>query len=96
MSGTNTPNEIKHEWGHGIQQGIMGPLKYGLMIGIPSYNEWGKKRWSHYYNSPWEITADLFGGTNNAGQRTQSEIKRGIWYFVIGALFGITGYLTLL
>jgi hypothetical protein len=92
LTGTNTADDIRHEWGHGIQQGIMGALRYGLMIGLPSYLEWGP--WS-YYNKPWEITADMFGGVSRS-THTQDDISRGWRYLAIATLLGPLAYLFLL
>ena len=90
LTGDNDSNDIKHEWGHGVQQGIMGPLKYALMIGLPSWQEWGPSD-REYYNRPWEISADMFGGVTRP-EHTQDDIVRGWIYFGVSTLFGKLGY----
>ncbi len=84
----STEATLKHEYGHNIQQMIMGPVKYGLMIGLPSWREWSNRP---YYERPWEITADVFGGVTTR-IHTQSDINRGYWYLLVSTLFGPFGY----
>lgn len=50
---------------------------------------------STYYNSPWEITADLLGGANNVS-RTRAEINRGWWYLAVSATFFPAAYFFLI
>ena len=95
ISGNNSEDSINHEWGHSIQQIIMGPLRYLLMIGLPSSGTWRRDKWSDYHTSPWEITAEIFGGANNYS-RTQAEESRGIWYLIISTLFGPFGFFFLI
>ena len=68
---------------------------YGLSIGLPSAGEWRSSKWSDYYNSPWEITADLLGGANNA-MRTRSEINRGWLHLGVSIAFWPASYLFLI
>jgi hypothetical protein len=84
----NDPNTLKHERGHNWQLMMMGIATYGLMIGLPSWKEWSKRP---YYNRPWEVTADVFGGAARTDQ-SQSDIIRGYWYMGISSLFGPVGY----
>lgn len=90
---SNNANEtaLKHEYGHIVQQMIMGPITYGLMIGLPSWREWSNRS---YYDRPWEITADIFGGVTRP--HSQKDINRGKWYLAISNLFGPFGYFFLL
>lgn len=82
---------VKHEWGHGIQQGILGALKFGLLIGLPSVFEWSNRS---YYDRPWEITADLFGGASRS--HLNSDVRRGKWYLAVSSVFGIFAYFFLI
>ena len=50
---------VSHEYGHALQLKKMGIIKYTLFIGIPSLFNWGEGK---YYDKPWEVTADMFGG----------------------------------
>ncbi len=71
---------------------MMGIANYGLMIGLPSWQGWSKRK---YYDRPWEITADVFGGVERR-THSQSDINRGDWYLGVSALFGPCGYFFLL
>ena len=79
---------LRHEFGHNIQQLILGPIKYLLCIGLPSWQEWSNR---YYYDRPWEITADTFGGITSI-KHNEPDISRGYSYLDISALFGILSY----
>jgi len=87
-SGVDT---LRHERGHNWQLMTMGIANYGLMIGLPSWLEWSNRS---YYDRPWEITADVFGGVTGR-THTQADINRGYWYLGVSSLFGPLGYLFL-
>ena len=91
IDGSVDADTVKHEWGHGIQQGILGPLKFGLLIGLPSALEWSDRS---YYTRPWEITADLFGGASRP--HLNSDMRRGKWYLAVSSAFGIFAYFFLI
>lgn len=92
LSGDIESYDIKLEWGHGVQQGIMGPLKYALMIGLPSWQEWGpSEKERDYYNQPWENNADMFGGVKSS-KHTQDDIIREWIYFEVLTIFGKLRY----
>ena len=75
-----TPEEnVKHEWGHNVQQAIYGPIPYLLNIGLPSVLMNGD-------NEPWEITADILGGVNR--EHDAGDVKRGWDYFGWGRFVG--------
>jgi uncharacterized protein RhaS with RHS repeats len=88
-SGVDT---LRHERGHNSQLMMMGIANYGLMIGLPSWQEWSNRS---YYERPWEITADVFGGVTGR-THSQADINRGYWYLGVSSLFGPLGYLFLL
>ena len=69
----------------------MGIANYGLMIGLPSWQEWSSRP---YYERPWEITADMFGGVSGR-THSQDNINRGYWYLGVSALLCPVGYLFL-
>ena len=79
---------LRHERGHNSQLMMMGIANFGLMIGLPSAFEWSNRP---YYERPWEITADIFGGVNRKGH-SQANINRGYWYLGVAALFGPFAY----
>ncbi len=67
---------------------MMGIANYGLMIGLPSVFEWSTRS---YYDRPWEITADMFGGVKGK-THTQGDINRGYWYLGVSSLLDPFGY----
>ena len=94
----NNPDTVRHEWGHTIQQMILGPGKYGLFIGIPSWQNWGN---TPYYSRPWEVTADIFGGVSPQSTsdgrytRTSNNTDKGFAYLATAYFFGPFSYLFL-
>ena len=84
-SGVDT---LRHERGHNWQLMMMGIANYGLMIGLPSWREWSNRP---YYERPWEITADVFGGVTGR-THSQADINRGYWYLGVSSLLGPLGY----
>ena len=83
-------NTLKHEWGHGFQQLILGPGNYGLTIAIPSAVKMGPWKDDTYYDSPWEAMADRKGGVNR-GQNSNDYA-----YLAFAAFFGTWSYLFVL
>lgn len=67
---------VRHEYGHTVQLKRLGPVRYVLYIGLPSWRQWGG---GAYYRRPWEITADLFGGVR-ARKHTVHDIDAGVRY----------------
>ncbi len=74
---TNIKELIRHEYGHTVQLQQLGFLRYLLFIGIPSWKQWKKE--IPYYERPWEITADLFGGVTSR-KHTEEKLATGIDY----------------
>ena len=71
---------VKHEWGHTVQQSLMGTPKFMTRIAVPSRIGAGLDV-DDYYSQPWERSADFFGGSTHK----YSE-NSGLWaglYFVI-------------
>ena len=68
------------EWihGHTVQLQQLGIVKYALCIGLPSWLEWGSK---DYYDKPWEVTADLFGGVQSreASRSDKADAFHYLW-----------------
>ena len=48
----------------------------------------------HYYERPWEITADVLGGVLGRSH-TQENIETGLWYLAVSSSLGLLGYLFL-
>ena len=91
-SNGDPPEEtVKHEWGHTIQLGLLGPINYGLGIGIPSCFGWSRK---DYYDRPWEVTADLFGGVQRQKPASKADINFGLLYLATASLdIGLTSWI---
>ena len=93
----DNPEVLRHEWGHTIQQGIIGPLRFGITIAITSPSKLCERKWPenpHYRNRPWEITADIFGGSPNL--HSKEDIRAGWWYLAAALLFPLASYLFLI
>ena len=86
--GKETITTLRHEYGHNIQQLLLGPVKYFLCIMMPSWQEWSNR---YYYDRPWEITADIFGGVT-IRKHSNSDIQRGFSFLDASALFGNLSY----
>ena len=74
---------VKHEYGHTVQESILGFAKYVKYIAIPSLRS-RDIPYRDYYSLPWERTADLFGGAvHNEGEYTyhSGSLSEGIRYF---------------
>ncbi len=69
--------------GHRVQERILGPL-YLTHIAIPSvlYYLFGYK--SKYYSTPWERTADYFGGVT----RETGYSKNSLYWSFAELIFG--------
>ena len=85
-------DSIHHERGHNWQLIMMGITNYGFMIGLPSWREWSTRQ---YYDRPWDITADVFGGVTGR-THSQADINRGYWFLAVSSLFGPLGYLCII
>ena len=85
-TGTADNTTVKHEYGHNVQQMIIGPEKYLFGIGIPSvcgaillYGIYEITSMNYetykkiYYSLPWERSADLFGGASHPAYYHNSE-----------------------
>ena len=93
---SNAVGILKHEWGHSVQQIILGPIIFFIGIALPSAGEWQKDKWGDYYLSPWEITADMIGGVDNSSVgQTELARKRGVSYLRILPFLGLFSILGL-
>lgn len=79
---------LKHEYGHSVQERFLG-AKFISTIAIPSVSYYWYDRLTNgksidYYSTPWERTADWFGGVNrDCGYKTGS-LAWGIAENVLG------------
>ena len=81
---TETEETLLHEYGHTYQEILMGPITYLIFIGIPSYFELSAMP---YYNRPWEVTADIFGGLTRTSRLIENEPARFFSDEAIGVLY---------
>ena len=65
----NPEDVIRHEYGHTKQLEQLGIINFALFIGLPSWREWST---DSYYDRPWEVTADIYGGVQS---RTPAQDK---------------------
>lgn len=75
-SRSNPEDVLRHEYGHTKQLQLLDIMKYAIDIGIPSALDLGD---GDYYNKPWEITADIYGGVQSR-YHTEEDIKAGFSY----------------
>lgn len=53
---------VPHEYGHTVQLRQLGLVRYLASIAIPSIKS--KAEGEAYYDQPWEVTADVYGGVD--------------------------------
>ena len=71
---------LRHEYGHTIQFAKLGVLKYAVCMGLPSWQNWGDNSYyGDYYNKPWEVMPDVYGGVQSR-HPDQKFIDKGIQY----------------
>lgn len=76
---------IPHEFGHVVQQWLMGPVKWLINIAIPS--KWFSSKTE---NSPYEITADKFSGImmgRDPSGYSAGDVNKGWSYFWLSCVF---------
>ena len=89
LNSDNGETAIKHEYGHSIQERLLGIL-YWPVVAIPSiiYNEFGdyqnenkqSLRDKMYYSKIWERTADWLGGVNRNNYYDFWNKRNFIWW----------------
>ena len=81
-------NYLKHEYGHILQEKLIGIDDYILYIALPSAlfnlisrgkNPVGKFIHENYYNPPWEYTADIIGNVDR--QHAEYAFSAALAYF---------------
>ena len=72
----NPEDTVRHEYGHTQQLAQLGIVKFAIGIGIPSWLNLGS---GDYYDKPWEVTADIYGGVQSRNH-SQSYIDAGFSY----------------
>ena len=80
---------IKHEYGHSVQQMLVGYKKYLLSVFLPSslYNLMARTNVelaNKYYSMPWERTADAFGNVDRGDYSDYSLEFSLLYLFLIG------------
>ena len=80
-------NSVRHEWGHTVQEKLLGTSKYLTRIAIPSVIGCIKNPPSKiYYSLPWERTADMFGGVDRPTGYYEGSDILAMWYLVLSGL----------
>ncbi|MDR1939418.1 MAG: RHS repeat-associated core domain-containing protein [Clostridiales bacterium] len=83
---------LNHEWGHSVQNRILGNGGYILFIGIPSVIGFAlipaNATEADYYSLPWERTADYFGGVDR-GDYYEGSLSKAKAYFALAYLFSV-------
>ena len=87
LNSNNGSDDLKHEYGHSIQERIMGTA-YWYKIAIPSLinNKFGSNKNYDYYSMPWERTADWLGGVK--GNRGVGYKKGSLGWGIAENIFG--------
>ena len=87
LNNDNNEEDIMHEYGHSIQERILGP-SYLTTIAIPSliYNKFGSYETLDYYSMPWERTADWLGGVNRDCGYKSGSLAWGITENILGPI----------
>ena len=80
----NTENRVRivrHEWGHTVQQAVLGTHNFLFKMAIPSLagTILGV---DNYFSQPWERSADFLGGTSDGPYIEGSELL-ALWYFIL-------------
>ena len=84
---------LTHEWGHTIQELLLGPAAYIATIAIPSViSYYIASSDTDYYSLPWERTAEWFGGNS----LTNNTYHSGSLEWAFAYLFGIMAIKTAL
>ena len=67
---------VKHEYGHAMQLKYLGLSKYIKYIAKPSMRS--KVQGMAYYDQPWEVLADVYGGASRF--HDEKTIAAGVAY----------------
>ena len=80
---------VRHEFGHVPQLIMLGIFRYGVCIGIPSYQNWYNRTSWDYYQAPWDAGAEYFGGANNGAlPLTAADKRRAMKYLLYSYFLG--------
>ena len=80
---TNDVNTVRHEYGHIVQQMLLGPVRYGYSVAIPSppaLGPWNKQGNYGYFNAPWETLADELGGSTKLTHTVEQKVRAWSYY----------------
>ena len=81
-------NTLKHEYGHTVHFLQVGPVTYGITVGIPSLTfaaatTWGLFPRKLYYDLPWERIADELGDVNRGYLPASNTWGSIYWFFTL-------------
>ena len=85
---TSSVDVINHEFGHSVQEKLLGPA-YLTTIVIPSvsyyfYDKITNGNSTDYYSTPWEQTAEFFGGAKNASSYKPNSMGWALTENILG------------
>ena len=83
--------DIQHEWGHNMQELILGEALYITNVAIPSvvyylYDLYTGGAPYDYYSMPWERVADWLGGVNRSCGYKDKSLAWGIVENILGPI----------
>ncbi len=82
-SNENSIDAVKHEWGHTVQESLMGTPKYLTRIAIPSIvSNIFVSSSKTAYSLPWERGAEFFGGANSSTYYEGSGTLAGLYFLM--------------
>ena len=87
----NPEDIVRHEYGHTVQLKKLGFFRFGFCIGIPSRFKLGSKS---YYDKPWEVLADVYGGVTSRPHDAQT-VAEGESYLELSRKSGIAAWKTI-
>ena len=84
INDTDGWEKLQHEWGHGVQERLLGG-GYLVTIAVPSvlYCIFGS---GGYYSTPWERTADFFGGVKRSDGYKKGSLGWSIAQLLLGPI----------
>ena len=78
---------VMHEWGHTVQELLLGSIAYTGIIAIPSLISFFiNPSTTTYFSLPWERTAEWFGGGSLTGNVYNSGSLEWAFVYLFGAL----------
>ncbi|MCL2111407.1 MAG: hypothetical protein FWH32_04005, partial [Clostridiales bacterium] len=71
---------VMHEFGHSVQLALLGPAAYAYLAARSLHGSTLGLLENDYYNQPWEIIADLFGGVSRPSHTEEARKAGWEWW----------------